>query len=82
MDTHQHLPSLLEDCAALTGQQRAAMLIPCHTPTLGPAELESLVADTVFGHCQAGVSTQSLNTPSVDGRLLPAGTVCRWPESS
>ena len=79
---HQHLPALLKDCAALTGQQRAAMLITCHTPTLGPAELESLVADTVFGHCQAGVATQLLETPSADGRLLPAGTVCRWPESS
>jgi 23S rRNA (cytosine1962-C5)-methyltransferase len=79
---HQHLPALLKDCAALTSQQRAAMLITCHTPTLGPAELESLVADTVFGHCQAGVSTQLLDTPSADGRILPAGTVCCWPESS
>ena len=79
---HQHLPSLLAECATLTSQQRAAMLITCHTPTLGPAELESLVSDTLFGHCQSGVSSRPLHITSADGRFMPAGTTCRWPETS
>ena len=78
---HQHLPALLSACADLTSQQRKAMLITCHTPTLDPAQLESLVADTVFGHCQAGASAQVLNIPAADGRLLPSGTSCRWPDT-
>jgi len=79
---HQHLPALLADCATLTSQQRAAILITCHTPTLGPAELESLVSDTLFGHCQSGVSSRSLHITSADGRFMPAGTTSRWPETS
>lgn len=79
---HQHLPSLLAECATLTSQQRAAMLITCHTPTLGPAELESLVSDTLFGHCQSGASSRPLHITSADGRFMPAGTTCRWPETS
>lgn len=79
---HQHLPALLADCATLTSQQRAAILITCHTPTLGPAELESLVSDTLFGHCQSGASSRSLHITSADGRFMPAGTTCRWPETS
>ena len=79
---HQHLPSLLAECATLTSQHRAAMLITCHTPTLGPAELESLVSDTLFGHCQSGASSRPLHIASADGRFMPAGTTCRWPETS
>ena len=46
---------LLEKCGQLTRSRRALFLLTCHTPGFGPAELEASLADTVFGHCQAGV---------------------------
>lgn len=73
------LPQLLTNCAELTRERRAFLLLTCHTPGYGPAELEALLADTVFGSCQAGVRASLLSISTADGRQLPAGVVARWP---
>ena len=75
----RHLMSLLSLCGKLTAKRRAFVLMTCHTPGLGPAELEAYLADGVFGHCQSGVEAYESGIRSSDGRTLFGGVVARWP---
>ena len=75
----EHLASLLRTCGRLTQHRRAFILLTCHAPTLGPPELEAMLADAVFGHGQSGVVSTPLTLRTGDGRPLPAGVVARWP---
>jgi 23S rRNA (cytosine1962-C5)-methyltransferase len=70
---------LLKACGQLTKSQRAFILLSCHSPGFGPAELEALLADAIFGHCQGGVVAGPLSLVTTDGRELPCGSVARWP---
>ena len=72
------LPALLEACAAVTAEQRQLMLLTCHSPGYGPAEVEALLADCVFGTCQCNAQASRL-TLSASGRKLDCGVVARWP---
>lgn len=73
------LLSLLRACGELTAERRAFMLLSCHTPGYGPAELEACLAEAVFGHCRSGAKARPLAITSEDGRKLPSGVVARWP---
>ncbi|MFC1757250.1 class I SAM-dependent methyltransferase [Planctomycetota bacterium] len=73
------LMPLLEGCAELTSQSRAFLLLTCHSPGFGAAELSACLEDTFFGHCQTGARAKRLTVTSVDGRALDAGAVARWP---
>jgi 23S rRNA (cytosine1962-C5)-methyltransferase len=73
------LPALLSGCTELMADRKAFFLLTCHTPGFGPAELEALVSDTLFGRCQQGVTTRNLALTTADGRRLPCGTAARWP---
>ena len=73
------LPELLTACGRLTQAARAFMLLTCHTPAFGPAELEAMLADAVFGHGRSGVVANLLVVRTGDGRTLPSGVVARWP---
>lgn len=73
------LHSLLTTCAELTEGQRAFMLLTCHTPGFEPPEVEAILADAVFGTCQAGATAEPLAISSADGRKLSSGVVARWP---
>lgn len=73
------LAPLLADCAKLVSHAPAFFLLTCHTPGFGPAELEALLSETLFGRCQQGVVAKSLSLSTSDGRKLPCGTVARWP---
>jgi 23S rRNA (cytosine1962-C5)-methyltransferase len=75
----RQLPRLLDLCAKLTEKSRAFVLLTCHTPEVGPAELEAYMADAIFGHCGAGVQARTLQITSATGRQLPSGLVARWP---
>jgi len=70
---------LLKACGQLTEGRRAFILLSCHSPGFGPAELEALLADAIFGHCQGGVVARPLSLRSADGSDLPCGAVARWP---
>ncbi len=70
---------LLKACGQLTKSQRAFILLSCHSPGFGPAELEALLADAIFGHCQGGVVARPLSLVAADGSDLPCGAVARWP---
>ncbi len=74
-----HLMPLLSACAELTRDRRTLLLLTCHTPGFGPAELEACLADAVFGHCQAGVRAKPLSLTTADSRKLAGGVVARFP---
>ncbi len=46
----EHLNGLLSTVSALTQQRRAFILLTCHAPGVGPAELETMLVDNLFGH--------------------------------
>ena len=73
------LHSLLTTCAKLTEGRRAFMLLTCHSPGFEPPEVEAILADAVFGTCQAGATSRPLTVACIDGRQLPSGVVARWP---
>ena len=75
------LAELLTLCAELTSEGREFLLLTCHSPGFGPAEVSAYLADNIFGHCSAGVMARELTIQSADGRELPSGVVARWPES-
>ncbi|MFV1967009.1 MAG: class I SAM-dependent methyltransferase [Pirellulaceae bacterium] len=74
------LMPLLSKCGELTRQRRVFFLLTCHSPEFAPSDLEAMLADAVFGHCQSGARARPLSVPSKDHRLLPSGMVARWPE--
>jgi 23S rRNA (cytosine1962-C5)-methyltransferase len=73
-----HLRDLLCACGQLTRQHRRFMLLTCHTPTLGPAALQTLLADAICGGQRREVSAHELVIRTPDGRALPCGVVARW----
>jgi 23S rRNA (cytosine1962-C5)-methyltransferase len=75
----RHLLPLLRDCGQLTTARRAFLLLTCHSPGYGPAELSACLADTIFGHCRADVFSRVLSLRTSDQRRLPSGVVSRWP---
>lgn len=75
----QHLGPLLDACAELTRGHRQFILLSCHSPAYGPADLHALLADHILGSCQQGGDARSLNVECVNGRKLPSGVVARWP---
>ena len=70
---------LLKGCGQLTKSRRAFILLSCHSPGFGAAELEAVLAEAIFGHCQGGVVASPLSLVSADGSELPCGAVARWP---
>ena len=75
----QGLMPLLDGCRELTETARAFMLLTCHSPGFGPAELEAALAEAIFGHCGAGATASEMTIEAADGRQLPSGVVARWP---
>lgn len=76
---HEQLPKLLALCGELLAERRQFVLLTCHTPGIGQAELSAYMADGIFGHCGAGGSTAELSLRTADERNLPSGVVARWP---
>ncbi len=73
------LHGLLAACGRLTCQSRAFILLTCHTPACGPAEVAAMLADALFGCSPGGVDARPLVIRTRDGRSLPSGVVARWP---
>ncbi len=76
--TRDLLP-LLSQCGKLTAEGRLFLLLTCHSSGFGPAELSASLEESIFGHCQTGVSAKGLHLETDDGRRLDAGVVARWP---
>ncbi len=75
----QHLDSLLRLTRVLTRRRRAFVLLTCHTPGFGPAELEAMLAENLWGHCRSGVMARRLFLKDPCGQRLASGVVVRWP---
>ena len=75
----EHLLPLLQVCGELTAENRAFVLVTCHTPGIGPAELSAYLAEGIFGHCGQPPAAGELFLETRDGRRLPSGVFARWP---
>ena len=73
------LDPLLAACAELLAARPAFVLLTCHSPGLGPAELgQRLAAALRLGQGQR-LDTGELEIVSSGGRRLPCGAFARWP---
>ncbi|MBX3426314.1 MAG: class I SAM-dependent methyltransferase [Pirellulales bacterium] len=70
---------LLELCGELVERRPRYLLVTCHTPGVGQAELSAMLADGVFGHCGQPPHTGELTLRTPAGRSLPSGVFARWP---
>jgi 23S rRNA (cytosine1962-C5)-methyltransferase len=70
---------LLEMCGQLTADSRAFVLLTCHSPGIGPAELAAYLSEGIFGHCGQPPKSGELFLEATNGRRLPSGTYARWP---
>ena len=75
----EHLLPLLKLCGELTAESRAFVLVTCHSPGIGPAELAAYLAEGIFGHCGQPPVAGELFLETADGRQLPSGVFARWP---
>jgi 23S rRNA (cytosine1962-C5)-methyltransferase len=70
---------LLKVCGQLTAERRAFVLVTCHTPGIGRAELAAYLAEGIFGSCAQPPAAGELFLQTRDGRRLPSGVFARWP---
>jgi len=77
----EHLLPLLKLCGELTADRRAFVLMTCHFPQIGPADLAACVAEGVFSHSGQALQAGELFLTTADGRRLPSGVYARWPGS-
>jgi 23S rRNA (cytosine1962-C5)-methyltransferase len=75
----EHLLPLLELCGELTAENRAFVLVTCHSPEIRPAELSAYLSEGIFGHCGQPPKSGELFLESSDGRRLESGIFARWP---
>ena len=76
---NEHLLPLLNLCGELTADNRAFILLTCHSPGIGPAELSAYLADGIFGSCGEPPAAGDLFLEDSEGRRLPSGVFARWP---
>lgn len=75
---NRHLMPLLRDCARLVESEPAFVLLTCHSPGWGPAELSAMLQDVFCGGCRSSVEAQSLVVVSESGDQLHAGACARY----
>jgi 23S rRNA (cytosine1962-C5)-methyltransferase len=74
------LLALLTLGGELTSERRAFVLVSCHSPGIGPAELAAYLAEGIFGHCGEPPAAGDLHLETAAGRKLASGTYARWPK--
>ncbi len=78
----EHLPSLLAECLALTAGTCRLLLLTCHSPGWGPAELADLVREVWPKRTQLPpLEFGELTLTTDDGRVLPSGAMVRFASS-
>jgi 23S rRNA (cytosine1962-C5)-methyltransferase len=75
----ENLLPLLELCGELTSEHRAFVLVTCHSPGIGLAELSAYLSEGIFGHCGQPQKSGELYLETADGRRLESGIYARWP---
>jgi 23S rRNA (cytosine1962-C5)-methyltransferase len=72
---------LLTDCRPLLAGDGAFVLLTCHSPGFGPAELGTCLQQARFGRCATHIEARRLNLRTADGRTLASGVMARWSNS-
>lgn len=75
----EHLLPLLQVCGELTAENREFVLVTCHSPGIGPAELSAYLSEGIFGHCGQPPKAGEMYLETSDHRRLPGGVFARWP---
>jgi len=70
---------LLELCGELSDRRPKFVLLTCHTPGIGPAELSAYLSEGIFGACGQPPRAGELYLETADRRRLPSGVYARWP---
>lgn len=70
---------LLELCGELTDRRPKFLLLTCHSPGIGQAELSAYLSEGIFGACGQPPRTLELSLTTADNRRLPSGLAARWP---
>ena len=70
---------LLELCGELTERRPKFLLLTCHSPGIGRAELSAYLSEGIFGACGQPPRTFELSLQTADNRRLPSGIAARWP---
>jgi 23S rRNA (cytosine1962-C5)-methyltransferase len=70
---------LLALCGELTQRRPRFVLLTCHSPGIGPAELSAYLSEGIFGACGQPPRTGEMHLETADGRRLPSGVYARWP---
>lgn len=70
---------LLELCGELTERRPKLVLLTCHSPGIGPAELSAYLSEGIFGACGQPPRTGELFLETAQRRRLPSGVFARWP---
>jgi 23S rRNA (cytosine1962-C5)-methyltransferase len=76
---NEDLLQLLRLCGELTSESRAFVLVTCHAPGIGPAEISAYLSEGLFGHCRRPPEAGELFLQTAAGRRLPSGVYARWP---
>ena len=64
---------LLTMCGELTAESRAFVLVSCHSPGIGPAELSAYLVGRHLRPLRPAAARGRTRTATSDGRKLPAG---------
>jgi 23S rRNA (cytosine1962-C5)-methyltransferase len=75
------LPDFLRLCREVTDGRPRFVLLSCHAPKLGQAELSRLLADAFPKRGEASIDTGSMVLRTADGRELECGTCARLENS-
>jgi len=71
---------LLASCAELTRGERVFVLLTCHSPGLGPAQLRGMLAESGLSGGPNRAVARPLDLVMPNGLRLPSGVVAHWPE--
>jgi 23S rRNA (cytosine1962-C5)-methyltransferase len=74
----KHLPMLLEQCAALTGDRLQFILLTCHTPGYDGERLSDMLKECFALGANATITAKPLAIKTADGREMPSGAVARF----
>lgn len=74
----EHFPDLWRAVLQLLHAEPHFILLTCHTPGMGPAELRSLFVGPWFERDGRGVHAQRLLLANAHGQRLASGVAARW----
>lgn len=70
---------LLADIGKLVDKRPRFVLLTCHTPGVGPAELAAYLSEGIFGGCSQAPRSAAMQLVDSQRRALPSGLAASWP---